>query len=128
MCLRGRSAVLLLCVVVAILVTTRPLSAQTHVAQRDLLGQAEEITLRYVRLRDFDGYVYFVPNGEIKVVVNRTRGFAQAVIDVVIKSSQKIDEAFAAMKEVGEQLRRDPKRSEERRVGKECRSRWSAEH
>jgi small conductance mechanosensitive channel len=73
------------------------------------IGQAEEITLRYVRLRDFDGYVYFVPNGEIKVVVNRTRGFAQAVVDVVIKSSQKIDEAFAAMKEVGEQLRRDPK-------------------
>jgi small-conductance mechanosensitive channel len=73
------------------------------------VGQAEEITLRYVRLRDFDGYVYFVPNGEIKVVVNRTRGFAQAVIDVVIKSSQKIDEAFAVMREVGEDLRRDPK-------------------
>jgi moderate conductance mechanosensitive channel len=73
------------------------------------VGQAEEITLRYVRLRDFDGYVYFVPNGEIKVVVNRTRGFAQAVIDVVVKSSQKVDEAFAVMREVGEELRRDPK-------------------
>jgi moderate conductance mechanosensitive channel len=73
------------------------------------VGQAEEITLRYVRLRDFDGYVYFVPNGEIKVVVNRTRGFAQAVVDVVIKSSQKIDEAFAVMREVGEELRRDAK-------------------
>ena len=71
------------------------------------VGQAEEITLRYVRLRDFDGYVYFVPNGEIKVVVNRTRGFAQAVVDVVIKSSQKIDEAYAVIREVGEALRGD---------------------
>jgi moderate conductance mechanosensitive channel len=71
------------------------------------VGQAEEVTLRYVRLRDFDGYVYFVPNSEVKVVVNRTRGYAQAVMDVVIKSSQKIEDAYAAMREVGEALRRD---------------------
>ena len=73
------------------------------------IGQVEEITLRYVRLRDFDGFVYFVPNGEIKVVVNRTRGYAQAVIDVVIKSTQKVEEAFAVMREVGEALRKDAK-------------------
>ena len=68
------------------------------------VGQAEEVTLRYVRLRDFDGYVYFVPNSEIRVVVNRTRGYAQAVMDVVVKSSQKIDDAYAAIREVGAAL------------------------
>ena len=36
-------------------------------------GEVEEVTLRYVRLRDGDGYVHFMPNGEIKCVVNRTR-------------------------------------------------------
>ena len=47
-------------------------------------GEVEEVTLRYVRLRDVDGYVHYVPNGEIKLVTNRTRGFAHAVIDAVI--------------------------------------------
>src|SRR5262249_61359373 len=44
-------------------------------------GEGEEMTLRYVRLRDGDGFVYFVPNGGIKLVVNRTRAYAFAMID-----------------------------------------------
>ena len=71
-------------------------------------GTVEEVTLRHVRLRDFDGVVYFIPNSEIKVVVNRTRGHALAVIDAIVKSSQKVEEAFAAMRDVGAELRRDP--------------------
>ncbi len=71
-------------------------------------GTVEEVTLRHVRLRDFDGYVYFVPNSEIKVVLNRTRAFAYAVVDAVIKSSQKLDDAYAAMRETGQALRADP--------------------
>ena len=41
-------------------------------------GLVEEVTLRYVRLRDVDGHVHFVPNGEIKVVTNRTRELRHA--------------------------------------------------
>src|SRR5882672_11691828 len=47
-------------------------------------GEVEEVTLRYVRLRDAEGVVYFVPNGEIKLVVNRTRNFAYALIDAAV--------------------------------------------
>jgi moderate conductance mechanosensitive channel len=71
-------------------------------------GVVEEVTLRYVRLRDLDGFVHYVPNGEIKLVTNRTRGFGQAVMDAVIKSSQKVDDAFQAMRDVGRGLRQDP--------------------
>jgi small conductance mechanosensitive channel len=71
-------------------------------------GMVEEVTLRHVRLRDFDGNLYFVPNSEIKVVVNHTRGHSLAVIDAVIKSSQKVDEAFTLMRETGAELRADP--------------------
>jgi len=70
-------------------------------------GEVEEMTLRYVRLRDGDGYVYFVPNGEIKMVVNRTRWFAYAMIDGAILGHQHIEPAFAAMREVGESMRKD---------------------
>jgi small-conductance mechanosensitive channel len=72
-------------------------------------GEVEEVTLRYVRLRDGDGYVYFIPNGEIKMVTNRTRLFAHAMIDGAIAGPKDIEPAIAAMREVGEAMRKDPK-------------------
>jgi small conductance mechanosensitive channel len=70
-------------------------------------GLVEEVTLRYVRLRDFDGHVHFVPNGEIKVVSNRTRGFAYAAIDVGVGYGVEIDLALALMRETGQAMRAD---------------------
>ena len=71
-------------------------------------GFVEEVTLRYIRLRNFDGHVIFVPNGETKVVKNLTRDFAQAVIRVGVAYREDADEALAVMKEVGQQMREDP--------------------
>jgi small conductance mechanosensitive channel len=71
-------------------------------------GLVEELTLRYVRLRDFDGHVTFVPNGEIKLVVNRTRVFAFAVIDAAVAEEQDVDPVFAVMREVAQAMRADP--------------------
>jgi small-conductance mechanosensitive channel len=70
-------------------------------------GLVEEMTLRYVRLRDYDGNVHFVSNGEIKTVVNMTRGYAQAVIDVGIAYRESVDEALEVMREVGAGMRSD---------------------
>ena len=70
-------------------------------------GRVEEVTLRYVRLRDFDGHVHFVPNGEIKVVSNRTRGFAFAAVDVGVGYDVDIDHALDVMRQVGTALRAD---------------------
>jgi moderate conductance mechanosensitive channel len=70
-------------------------------------GVVEEVTLRYVRMRDNDGYVHFVPNGEIRLVSNRTRGFSQAVVDVGVGYGVDIDRAFAVMREVGQAMRAD---------------------
>jgi small-conductance mechanosensitive channel len=70
-------------------------------------GLVEEVTLRYVRLRDFEGHVHFVPNGEIKVVTNRTRGYAHAGVDIGIDYSSDIEKALAVIKEVGQTMRAD---------------------
>lgn len=64
-------------------------------------GQVEEVTLRYVRLRDFEGHVHFVPNGEIKIVTNRTRDYAQSLIEVGVAYREDTDEALEVMREVG---------------------------
>jgi len=74
----------------------------------DHAGLVEEMTLRYVRLRDYDGNVHFVPNGSITTVVNMSRGFAQAVIDVGVAYREDIDRAIGVMREVGRGLRDDP--------------------
>ena len=71
-------------------------------------GVVEEVTLRYVRLRDGDGYVHFVPNGEIKLVSNRTRGFSRAVVDVGVGYAADVEQALGVMREVGKTLRADP--------------------
>ena len=71
-------------------------------------GLVEEVTLRYVRLRDMDGHVHYVPNGEIKLVTNRTREYATPVIDVGIAYREDPDEALQVMREVAAELRADP--------------------
>lgn len=72
-------------------------------------GLVEEITLRYVRLRDYEGNVHFIPNGQITVVTNQSFGFAFAVMDVTVAYREDIDQVYALMKEVGREVRGDPK-------------------
>jgi moderate conductance mechanosensitive channel len=71
-------------------------------------GLVEEVTLRFVRLRDYEGNVHYVPNGLITTVTNRSRGFAHAVIDIGIGYGDDIDAAFAIMRRVGAELKADP--------------------
>lgn len=78
------------------------------VAIADKAGLVEEITLRYVRLRDYDGNVHFVPNGAIGTVTNRSRDFAYAVIDAGVAYRENVDTALEIMRQVGDALRADP--------------------
>jgi small conductance mechanosensitive channel len=75
-------------------------------------GLVEQVTLRYVQLRDYDGNVHFVPNGMITSVVNMGRGHAQAVVDIGVAYSADIDTAMALMHDVAAELRRDPAHAE----------------
>jgi small-conductance mechanosensitive channel len=70
-------------------------------------GLVEDITLRYVRLRDYDGNVHFVPNGQITTVSNFTRTFAYAVMDIGIAYRENIEEAIEVIREVGRAMRED---------------------
>lgn len=71
-------------------------------------GRVESMTLRYVQMRNFDGHVFFVPNGSIDKVKNMTRDFAQAVIEVGVAYREEAEEALAVMREVGQAMRADP--------------------
>jgi small conductance mechanosensitive channel len=68
-------------------------------------GLVEDITLRYVQLRDYEGNVHFVPNGDISVVTNSSRTFAFAVVDVVIALHQPVEPVMKVMQDIAAQLR-----------------------
>jgi small conductance mechanosensitive channel len=71
-------------------------------------GTVEDVTLRYVRLRDFAGNVHYVPNGLVTTVTNMSRDFAYAVMDIGVAYRENLDDVFTAMKEAAEAMREDP--------------------
>ncbi len=71
-------------------------------------GVVQELTLRYVQLRDYEGAVHYIPNGTIVTVTNRSRVFAYAVIDTGIAYQEDIDRVYGVMRETAAELRTDP--------------------
>ena len=71
-------------------------------------GLVEELTLRYLRLRDYSGNVHYIPNSNISVVTNMSLGFAFAVIDIGVAYGEDIDRVTGIMRDVGGAMRGDP--------------------
>lgn len=71
-------------------------------------GFVEEVTLRYIKMRDYDGNVHIIPNGIITTVTNMSRDFAFSVIDIGVAYRENVDEVMDIMREVGGELRDDP--------------------
>jgi small conductance mechanosensitive channel len=71
-------------------------------------GLVEEVTLRYVRLRDYDGHVHFVPNNLITTVTNMGKEHARSVVDVGVAYREDVDQTLRIMRDVAEQMREDP--------------------
>src|SRR5438552_1574532 len=72
-------------------------------------GTVEKMTLRVVVLRDVYGIMHIVPNSEIKVVSNKTRGWSRAVVDVGIARDVDIDHALEIVDDEAQRFSSDPK-------------------
>lgn len=70
-------------------------------------GLVEEITLRYIKMRDYEGNVHYVPNGQITTVTNRSRDFAYAVMDIRVGYDENIAKVMQIMHEVGASILQD---------------------
>jgi small conductance mechanosensitive channel len=71
-------------------------------------GLVESVNLRVTVLRDLEGRVHVVPNGEIAVVTNMTKEWSRAVLDIGVAYKEDVDAVIAILREVGEELRADP--------------------
>lgn len=71
-------------------------------------GTVEDVTLRVTRVRSQNGEVITVPNGQIVKVVNLSRDWARAVVDVPVPPSVDVNRVNEILREVGRDAFRDP--------------------
>ena len=75
----------------------------------DIAGLVEYITLRKTVLRDLDGIVHHVPNGEIKTASNYTRHFSRVNLNISVGYGTDLDHAISVINRVGKELAQDAK-------------------
>ncbi len=71
-------------------------------------GTVEELRLRTTVLRDLNGSVHHVPNGEARVATNITYEFSRVVVDVSVAYDVSIDRAIEAVSDIANGLAADP--------------------
>ncbi len=62
-------------------------------------GTVESLGIRITTLRDFDGNVHIIPNGEIKIITNMSKEFKRALVDVYVGYNENVDEVFNILRE-----------------------------
>jgi small-conductance mechanosensitive channel len=67
-------------------------------------GLVESVGLRKTVLRDLEGRVHTIPNGEIKVVSNLTKEWSRAVVDIGISYHEDIDQIIGLLTQIGKEL------------------------
>lgn len=71
-------------------------------------GEVESITVRTLTLRDLQGQVHVVPFSEVTSILNMTRDFGYALIDVEIAYRENTDKVIAMLHEVAQAMKQDP--------------------
>jgi moderate conductance mechanosensitive channel len=71
-------------------------------------GTVEAVSLRTTRLRDVNGTVWHIPNGNIQRVGNKSQQWARALLDLHVAYGTDIDAAQEVIKGVADDLWRDP--------------------
>jgi small conductance mechanosensitive channel len=71
-------------------------------------GVIEEVALRTTRVRDFTGVVWYLRNGEILNVANRSQGWSLAIVELPVATATDFTVVRRVVDEVGQVLVRDP--------------------
>jgi small conductance mechanosensitive channel len=74
----------------------------------DITGRVEHLTLRRTVVRDAQGALVSIPNGEIGRVANLSRDWGQIFLDTIVAADQPLDQASAALEAVAAEFRADP--------------------
>jgi moderate conductance mechanosensitive channel len=73
----------------------------------DASGTVEAVSLRVTRLRDVNGTVWYVPNGEILRVGNMSQNWSRAVVDVTVGYTEDIGKVIRTLRDISRDLWED---------------------
>jgi len=76
------------------------------------MGTVEDVTLRITTVRTADGEVVVTPNGQINQVINMSRGWARAVLDVPVPATVDVNKVSDLLRQIGEAAYHDPELSQ----------------
>lgn len=74
----------------------------------DKCGLVEKVNLRLTVLRDLDGTVHHIPNGEVAKASNLSKGFSRVNINIGISYNSNLEKVIKVVNKVGEDMASDP--------------------
>ena len=74
----------------------------------EAIGTVEEVTLRITRLRDANGITWYVRNGEIIRVGNRSQGYSTAIVDMPVSYAESVERVVGIIRDTATAMGQDP--------------------
>ncbi len=73
-----------------------------------IAGLVEDVTLKRTVLRDLDGIVHSIPNGEIKTASNYTKEYSRLNLDIPVAYGEDLERVIEVINRVGQEIAKDP--------------------
>lgn len=73
----------------------------------DIVGTVEDITLRITSIRDIEGHLHYIPNGEIKIVSNSSRHWSRVILDIGVPYNEDLKKSFSLLNEISKEISED---------------------
>lgn len=73
----------------------------------NIVGTVEDITLRITSIRDIEGHLHYIPNGEIKTVSNRSRQWSRVILDIGVPYDEDLKKSFSLLNEISKEISED---------------------
>jgi len=74
----------------------------------DVAGTVERLTLRATYVRDINGHLHIIPNGEVRVVSNRTKDWSRALVEVGVAYEEDLDRVLRVLRETAAAFAQEP--------------------
>ncbi|GAB3447793.1 mechanosensitive ion channel [Phycicoccus ginsengisoli] len=74
----------------------------------EAIGTVEEVSLRVTRLRDGQGVVWYIRNGEVVRIGNKSQGWSTALVDIPVSYSENLERVIPLIRDVLHRLDADP--------------------
>ena len=70
----------------------------------NVFGQVEEVTMRIVKIRDFDGGLHIIPFGQIGMVTSKSKKYSRLLIDVIVNKNTSDEKMIEVMEKSNEEF------------------------